>query len=64
MNELYAIRITSQLRCYRDFLAVQWLRLHPPNARGTGLIPDWGTKIPQAAWHGQKKKKDVIIKQP
>ena len=24
------------------------LRLHIPNARGTGLIHDWGTKIPHA----------------
>ena len=27
---------------------------------GTGLIPGQGTKILHAAWHGQKKKKDVI----
>ena len=25
-----------------------------------GLIPGWGTKIPQLAWHGQKKKKGWI----
>ena len=23
---------------------------------GLGLIPGWGTKIPQAMWHGQRKK--------
>ena len=38
-------------------LAVQWLRLHTPNAGGTGLIPGWRTKIPHAAWCGLKKKK-------
>ena len=38
-------------------LAVQWLRLQAPNARDTGLIPGWGTKILHATWFGQKKKK-------
>ena len=27
---------------------VQWLRLHTPNAGGTGLIPGGGTEIPHA----------------
>ena len=31
----------------RDFLAVQWLRLHAPNTRSTSSIPGQGTKIPQ-----------------
>ena len=35
--------------------AVQWLRLCVPNAGGTGSIPSWGTKVPQAAQHGQIK---------
>ena len=30
-------------------LAVQWLRLHAPNAVGMGSIPGQGTKIVQAA---------------
>ena len=38
-------------------LVVQWLRLHLSIAAGTGLIPDWGTKIPHAAWCGHKLKK-------
>ena len=29
-------------------LVAQWLRLHASTARGTGSIPDWGTKIPHA----------------
>ena len=37
-------------------LRVQWLRLQASTARGVGLIPDWGTKIPYAMWYGQKKK--------
>ena len=36
-------------------LVVQWVRLCTPNAGGRGLIPGWGTKIPHAAWSGQKK---------
>ena len=24
--------------------AVQWLKLHTPNAGGPGLIPGWGTR--------------------
>ena len=30
-----------------------------PNSRGTGSIPGQGTKIPHAAWGGQKKKSDI-----
>ena len=44
-------------------LAVQWLRPHTSNTRGTGLIPGQGTKILQAT-HGvakKKKKKNIII---
>ena len=36
-------------------LAVQWLRLHTPNAGDTDSIPGQGTKILHAAWHGPKK---------
>ena len=35
-------------------LVVQWLRIHAPNAGGTGSVPGWGIKIPHAAQHGQK----------
>ena len=38
-------------------LVVQWLRLCVSNARGVGLIPGQGTKIPHAIQCGQKKKK-------
>ena len=33
--------------------AVQWLELCALTIEGLGLIPDWGTKIPQALWYGQ-----------
>ena len=36
-------------------LAVQWLRLHAPNAGGTGSIPGWVTKISHAAWRKVNK---------
>ena len=38
-------------------LVAQWLGLCAFIAEGPGSISDWGTKIPQAAWHSQKKKK-------
>ena len=40
-------------------LVVQWLRLHGPNAGGTGSIPGQGTNIPpacQVAWLKQTNK--------
>ena len=43
------------------FLAIQWLRLHAPIARGWGLILGQGTKILQAAPHGQKKKLNTQV---
>lgn len=36
-------------------LAVPCLRLHAPNARGEGLIPAQGTKIPHAIEDGLRK---------
>ena len=44
--------------CTGPPLAVQWLRLHAPNAAGRGFTPVWGTKIPYAAWLSLKKKKN------
>ena len=37
---------------------VQWLGLGAFTAGAPGSIPDWGTKIPQGAWHEQKKKEE------
>ena len=37
-------------------LVVQWLGLHAFTAEVAGSIPGQGTKIPQAARRGQKKK--------
>ena len=41
---------------YGTSLGVQWLRVHTSTTRGTGLIPDGGTKIPHATCSGQSKK--------
>ena len=46
---------TVPSRC--DLVAAQWLRLRTCTAGGMGSIPGRGTKIPHAAWCGQKKKK-------
>ena len=46
--------------CLGNSLAVQWLGLCVSTAGGPGLIPGWGTEIPQAPWNGQKKKKVVV----
>ena len=43
---------------YESSPVVQRLRLRTSTAGGTGLIPGQGTKISEAAWHGQKKKRD------
>ena len=33
----------------------------PANAGDTGWIPGQGTKIPQAAGHGRKEKKELLL---
>ena len=38
-------------------LVVQWLRFCASIVGGVGSILGWGTKIPRAAWCGQKIKK-------
>ena len=40
-------------------MVVQWLGLCTPTARGKGLIPGWGTKIPHATRYGQKQNKQA-----
>ena len=58
--------ICSFKSCVGTSVVVQWLRLHPSNAGGEGLIPCWGTKIPQATRLGQKikNKKSVSSLRP
>ena len=44
------------------FLVAQWLRLLIFNAKCTGSISGWGTKIPHAARHGQKNFLNLKMK--
>ena len=39
----------------RSILMVQGLGLWAFTAKGSGSIPGWGTKIPQAVWYGKTK---------
>ena len=39
----------------RNCLVVLGSGLHTFTAKGLGSVPGWGTKITQAAWHGQKE---------
>ena len=41
----------------RNSPVIQWLGLLALTAEDGGLILGWGTKIPEVARHGQKKKK-------
>ena len=45
-------------------LVAQWLKLFASSARGVGLIPSWGTKIPHAAQHGQPPPSNFTISCP
>ena len=48
-----------EMICLGNSLVVQWLRLRAFIATGLGLVPGLGTKMPQAALGGQKKKRSV-----
>ena len=50
----------------RTSLAVQWLRLHASNAKGSGLIPGQETKLTLGSRHGKtppkpKNQKHCIV---
>ena len=51
---MYGKRIKKEL--IRNSLVVQWLGFHALTAEGLGSIPDQGTKMPQAAQHGQGRE--------
>ena len=42
-------------KAVREFPGGPVVRTQRFNCRGLGSIPGWGTKIPQAVQHGQKK---------
>ena len=49
---------------YGTSLAVQWLRLRAPNARGMDSISDQGTKIPHIMCPPPKKKCPILLADP
>ena len=51
------ITVISKELSFRNSVVVQWLGPCASTAGGMGSIPGQGTKIPQAAWCGQRKKK-------
>ena len=59
-NPQAALRLDAEAESRKEragtSLAVQWLRLYTPNAQGMGSIPGWGTRVPHAAWCGQKRE--------
>ena len=57
--QLSHILLSSKEECaVGDFLVVQWLGLHCNfTAEGSGSIPGWGSKIPQAVRCSKKEKK-------
>ena len=62
---LERFKLRKNIMCYLNSvgnsLVVQWLGLHAFTAKGAGSIPGRGTKIPQAAQNGQKKKFKLCI---
>ena len=63
MNLKYNGMLTFKIKnreALGNFLAVQWLRFGAFTAVGLGSISGWGANIPQAAPHGQKKKREAL----
>ena len=54
----------SGMNLARTSLVGQWLGLHASTAGNGSSVPWSGTKILQAAWHGQKTKKRTTIAAP
>ena len=46
--------MTTRIIIRGTSLVVQWLGLCASTAGGTGLIPGWGTRTPNASWSGKK----------
>ena len=54
---IFAYSSGEQLAKRREAIRQKWKGLCASSAGCLGSIPGQGTKIPHAAWHGQKKKK-------
>ena len=42
-------------------MAVQWFGLNTSTAGGSGLIPGWGTEVPQVCSIAKKRKKKTTV---
>ena len=50
------IGLHKNLKLLGNSLEIQWLGFHASTPEGSGLIPGWGTKIPQAGVAAPKHK--------
>ena len=55
------LKYISKNWVFFGFPVVQWLGLCASTEGGLGSIPSWRSRIPQAAWCRQKKKKKKIL---
>ena len=58
ISEFRSLKITVG-----TFLALQWLRLHTPNAGGTGSTPGGGIRshMPRGKMKKKKKEREITI---
>ena len=57
----YFKRVLPSFPLRGNFMVVQWLGFGTFISGAPGSIPRQGTKIPQALWHDQKKKKMLTL---
>ena len=59
LNIYVVVQLFNIVNNAGNSLVVQWLGFHTFTDEGSGLIPDWETKILQALQQGQKKKRKL-----
>ena len=57
------IGLHKNLKLLGNSLEIQWLGFRASTTEGSGLIPGWGTKIPQAVVVAPKNKKTTSARQ-
>ena len=58
----HSVGATGKYPCLRTSLVVQWLRLHTPNAEGSGSIPGQGTRSHMLQLRPGTAKKKKLLK--
>ena len=53
LSNLTSLGDLVKMQILGNSLAVQWVGIHAFTAEGPDSILGWGSKIPQATWHGQ-----------